>query len=189
MSYNTNVHLGSEVAHSCYNRGVRKSETALVLETPNAASDHYSRERTAMATSDSTTNPRIPNLPHKKYSDAVKQKAVNAVNSAVSCKRMAHISTQLCIVCNAPAQSYHHESYEKADWLKVVPMCFSCHHMLHVYGSDNLASTIADHLFARIDTLRKPLRRWKAVPLSDDAAAELTDLEARYEYICEAFNV
>lgn len=190
MSYNRVVYLSSEVAQACYNRGVRKSETALVLDTPNAASNRHSHGRTAMAISDSTTpTARIPQLPSNMYDDKHRLSANMAVNRAVTNERLPHVSMLRCSVCNAPAQSYHHESYDKSQWLDVVPMCASCHRMLHIYGPDNLANVIADYLFARIDVLRKPLRRWKTVPLSDAAAAELADLEARYEFICEAFNV
>lgn len=39
-----------------YNEGVRKSETALVLRAPRAASDRHSKGTTAMATTDCTSN-------------------------------------------------------------------------------------------------------------------------------------
>lgn len=60
-----------------------------------------------------------------------KIKAVNAVNQAVANGDLPHISKQLCAVCNASAKNYHHESYDKSDWLKVIPLCFSCHRQVH----------------------------------------------------------
>jgi hypothetical protein len=56
-----------------------------------------------------------------------KIRAKNAVNNAVKRGDLPPASTQLCRECGGPAQEYHHESYAKEDWLKVVPLCKVCH--------------------------------------------------------------
>ena len=37
----------------------------------------------------------------------------------------------VCADCGAPAQEYHHESYEREHWLDVVPLCTRCHKRRH----------------------------------------------------------
>lgn len=58
-------------------------------------------------------------------------KAKTAVNNAVAAGRLPRITERQCDVCNAPAQEYHHWSYEVEHWLDVIPMCASCHKALH----------------------------------------------------------
>jgi hypothetical protein len=40
-------------------------------------------------------------------------------------------SSLQCLDCNAPASEYHHESYAEEDWLKVIPLCYTCHRARH----------------------------------------------------------
>lgn len=59
------------------------------------------------------------------------KKAHNAVNYAVRAGVLPHVSEKTCTDCGEQAQHYHHESYEKADWLKVIPLCSLCHKARH----------------------------------------------------------
>jgi sulfur relay (sulfurtransferase) DsrC/TusE family protein len=36
-----------------------------------------------------------------------------------------------CVACTNDAVHYHHFSYEKVHWLHVVPLCISCHRLVH----------------------------------------------------------
>ncbi|MCK6625582.1 MAG: hypothetical protein L6R45_10450 [Anaerolineae bacterium] len=57
-----------------------------------------------------------------------------AVHRAVASGKLPPASTQLCAHCGThPAEHYHHESYEREDWLKVIPLCATCHTSEH-YG-------------------------------------------------------
>jgi hypothetical protein len=63
---------------------------------------------------------------HQKRSHTFKGRAMRAVNYAVRIGKLPRISTQICD-CGLPARHYHHESYRKEHWLKVIPKCLSCH--------------------------------------------------------------
>lgn len=56
-----------------------------------------------------------------------KRQAQAAVNKAVLNGDLPRISTRVCADCGSQAHHYHHHSYDEADWLKVTPLCRSCH--------------------------------------------------------------
>jgi hypothetical protein len=61
--------------------------------------------------------PRSPNSPARR-----------AVNNAVRDGKMPRITTQQCAVCGVQAKEYHHHNgYDMAHWLDVVPLCGVCH--------------------------------------------------------------
>ena len=57
--------------------------------------------------------------------------AYNAIKKAVRDGVMPTISTKLCQHCNEQARHYHHWSYEQEHQLDVIPLCASCHKVLH----------------------------------------------------------
>lgn len=57
----------------------------------------------------------------------VKTSAQKAVELAVRRGALAPIKTCKCVRCAAPAVHYHHASYERDQWLEVVPLCWRCH--------------------------------------------------------------
>jgi hypothetical protein len=59
-----------------------------------------------------------------------KRKARTAVHNAVAAGKMPCIKTLACD-CGEQAQHYHHKSYDKANWLNVIPVCNKCHYSLH----------------------------------------------------------
>lgn len=65
------------------------------------------------------------------HSHETKLKARIAVRDAVRRQRLAPVSKMGCKDCGAPASEYHHTSYAKSDWLKVIPLCHSCHLIRH----------------------------------------------------------
>ena len=59
--------------------------------------------------------------------------ARSAINNATKTGKCPHISTQQGNVCGAPAKHYHHsKGYEEKHWLKVIPLCRSCHKKTHI---------------------------------------------------------
>lgn len=56
-----------------------------------------------------------------------KIKAKNAVNHAVASGILPAVSTMKCVRCGNQAEHYHHESYAKEDFLRVIPLCQECH--------------------------------------------------------------
>lgn len=57
--------------------------------------------------------------------------AKRAVRSAIRRGDIIAPSECLCASCGEQAREYHHPSYERKDWLSVVPLCKSCHRKLH----------------------------------------------------------
>lgn len=53
--------------------------------------------------------------------------AHKAVTAAIREGRMYPAKDFKCQGCNTQANEYHHESYDPADWLRVVPLCRKCH--------------------------------------------------------------
>lgn len=53
------------------------------------------------------------------------------VGNAIHRGDLPHPTTLLCLRCGGPAAEYHHASYEPADWLKVEPLCSTCHGKEH----------------------------------------------------------
>lgn len=62
---------------------------------------------------------------------AIRAKARRKVNYAVRKGNLPSIREQSCDLCGIDAEVYHHTSYEEADWLDVVPLCMSCHQLVH----------------------------------------------------------
>lgn len=61
----------------------------------------------------------------------IKMDAQNAVNAAVAAGKLPRIKTVSCQDCGEMSGVYHHESYEKCNWLNVVPLCHKCHRRRH----------------------------------------------------------
>lgn len=55
-----------------------------------------------------------------------------AITRAVLAKRIPKVKTQECVQCGKQAGHYHHWSYLLEHQLMVVPLCYKCHHALHV---------------------------------------------------------
>ena len=60
-----------------------------------------------------------------------KRKAQVAVQIAVQSGNLVKTSTQTCTDCGEHSEHYHHESYDKKDWLNVIPLCALCHKQRH----------------------------------------------------------
>lgn len=61
----------------------------------------------------------------------VQRAARAAVREAVRIGNMPKVSSLRCVQCGEPAAEYHHASYNTEDWLKVIPICKTCHIQLH----------------------------------------------------------
>lgn len=61
----------------------------------------------------------------------LRRQAVNAVNTAIASGRMPRADTRDCAKCDKSAKEYHHWSYEPEHWLDVIPLCRSCHRLIH----------------------------------------------------------
>lgn len=59
-------------------------------------------------------------------------KAKNAVNHAVAAGVLPSVHTQKCARCGNQADEYHHISYAEEDFLRVTPLCKSCHAKTYV---------------------------------------------------------
>ena len=69
-----------------------------------------------------------------KYNSANRRKrrAKGAVNHAVRRGELPRIKNLPCFACiEADAAGYHHPSYDRANWLRVVPLCRGCHSDVH----------------------------------------------------------
>lgn len=58
-------------------------------------------------------------------------KAYAAIQKAIKEGRLKPVSAHQCVVCRKQAEFYHHHSYEKPFWLDVIPLCRSCHTLIH----------------------------------------------------------
>jgi hypothetical protein len=67
-------------------------------------------------------------------------KANRAVANAVQRGELAPVHTLACDKCGNPATDYHHPSYAKEDRLNVIPLCRSCHRMVHLTITQPMAS-------------------------------------------------
>lgn len=69
----------------------------------------------------------------KRYSESNpnRRDAVNLVNRKVAAGELPAPKTLTCQKCGKQAQDYHHPSYERQHWLFVVPLCRSCHKLIH----------------------------------------------------------
>lgn len=61
-----------------------------------------------------------------------KLRAKDAVNNAVKSGALPLVSTLKCAQCGNPAEEYHHISYAREDFLRVTPLCKSCHAKTYV---------------------------------------------------------
>jgi hypothetical protein len=70
---------------------------------------------------------------NKEYrmNNPMQTKARAAVSNAVADKKLPHISTRVCEICDKAADQYHHWSYEPEHWLDVIPLCLQCHVEIH----------------------------------------------------------
>ena len=62
-----------------------------------------------------------------------RNKANDAIKTAVRRGELAPASACQCNDCSKPAVDLHHHSYEPKHWLDVVPLCASCHRIRHAY--------------------------------------------------------
>lgn len=60
-------------------------------------------------------------------------KAHKAIQGAVRKGELPKIAGVLCARCQAAAGNYHHPSYHEDDRLNVIPLCVSCHRLVHKY--------------------------------------------------------
>lgn len=65
---------------------------------------------------------------------AIRNKARQAVQRAVERGEIAPVLTRVCEFCGRPADVYHHDSYDREEWLNVNPLCGACHKILHKHG-------------------------------------------------------
>jgi hypothetical protein len=64
--------------------------------------------------------------------EKIKHKAQMSVAKAVSIGKLPSPITLTCVNCEKnEANVYHHESYKPEHWLKVIPLCHSCHRSVH----------------------------------------------------------
>lgn len=74
---------------------------------------------------------------NKKQYETHKQqiKARGAVRYAIKTGKLPSISTQICRNCGKIAENYHHDNYDKAHYLDVIPLCRACHVRYHLIAS------------------------------------------------------
>jgi hypothetical protein len=61
-----------------------------------------------------------------------KHYARTSVNHAIRDKKLPHPEKCRCAKCGNPAKEYHHHNgYEKANVLNVIPVCRDCHYIIH----------------------------------------------------------
>lgn len=60
-----------------------------------------------------------------------REKAQRQVNLAVKAGRLLPIKSRKCHGCDKQAHFYHHQSYRPENSLCVVPLCASCHRLIH----------------------------------------------------------
>jgi hypothetical protein len=68
---------------------------------------------------------------NRKIANTVERKAREALVREVRAGRMPRAFTLQCAVCRRQADEYHHPSYAREDWFKVVPVCHQCHKDIH----------------------------------------------------------
>lgn len=56
-----------------------------------------------------------------------KLRAKDAVNNAIKRGALPLVNTLKCARCDNQAEEFHHESYAMEDFLRVTPLCKSCH--------------------------------------------------------------
>jgi hypothetical protein len=67
----------------------------------------------------------------RRQRDKIRQTAAAAVHKAVRNGRLPKASELKCTCCPAQAVEYHHHNgYDKAHWLDVIPLCIKCHRRL-----------------------------------------------------------
>ncbi len=63
--------------------------------------------------------------------DPRKRAAKFEVNRHVAEGKLPKASSGRCLACGNKAKDYHHQSYAHDDKLNVIPLCRSCHVLLH----------------------------------------------------------
>ena len=77
-------------------------------------------------------SPRYRRLYPEKY------KAATALGTAVRNKTLPNAKSLQCSSCTEPAIEYHHlKGYAPKHRLNVIPVCGSCHKIIHVIQSEN----------------------------------------------------
>lgn len=78
-------------------------------------------------------NPEVVGHQNHEYvkNNPQRMHAVNAVNRLVAAGGMPPVASLACVECGGQANDYHHHSYEQKYWLDVVPLCRSCHRLVH----------------------------------------------------------
>jgi hypothetical protein len=68
-----------------------------------------------------------------RHNNPLATNAHDAVQRAVQDGRLPAASNQICHKCHAQADEYHHYlGYQKDVWLNVIPLCRSCHKLIHL---------------------------------------------------------
>jgi len=111
-----------------YHQSEKGRKTDSIYAKTDISKDINKRYRQSEKGKVATNNRKIRY--NKKYPHRTKAKS--AVMGAVSSDKLPRIITQLCTDCGKQAEHYHHESYEKKDWLNVVPLCVLCHKQRHM---------------------------------------------------------
>lgn len=103
-----------KVCTNAQNRGIYERDKPSHLE----AKRRYRRENPEAR--------RATVLQHEER-HAEKRAAYHAVWRAIKRGELPAPSTRVCARCHAPAEIYHHHSYEPHFWFDVEPLCRSCH--------------------------------------------------------------
>lgn len=80
-----------------------------------------------------------------------KTRARKAVHTMIAHGQLLSANQYPCAVCGETARDHHHPSYHEDDYLKVVPLCRSCH--VRAHHDDELAASVATSIVP-INTVR-----------------------------------
>lgn len=67
-----------------------------------------------------------------------KYKARKQLNKAIERGKIPQVNTKKCVVCGKRAQNYHHhKGYDYEHRFDVIPVCTSCHGLIHRQENSN----------------------------------------------------
>lgn len=111
---------GQRTKHYAKNREKEKAQTRAWKKANPEKVTAYAKSRAGKAIRKKSNHKYRKNNP-------VKIKARKAAENAVNTRKIPAVSDCKCEDCYDKAVNYHHESYAKKDWLKVIPLCRPCH--------------------------------------------------------------